>query len=651
MRKKWIAWGLLVALSLGVFGACKKDDTDEGVKEKPLVQINSLIKDGKSDYKIVYPRGEDAPRFAATEMQEYLKESTGVTVPVLSDYALSYSQSEKYISLGKTDLLEQINLDYDYSTMKTDGFFVKTVGNSVFIDGPSDRSVIYGAYDFLEEEVGVRFVTVDYDYVPENDEVKIMSWDRMENPDFIGRSYYNSSTNHYSDFCVKMRMSHGMMDIPDEMGGNFGWADTIVANHNCLYYVKQSEYPYADYPEFYVVKNGGVKDICWTYGITEDGKIDENIPLSPIRIAIESLKDFVLRADKHSKYFMFAQMDGNAFCTCDRCLVDSGKYRYSGIAIRFVNILAEEIQKWADAELGGREVNIVTFAYEHTVAAPVTYSEDGGLMLLDPTVKPRDNVIIRLAPLGYTTYYAYNDSEHTANPFEEWMFVHNRFFLWSYHTDFANRFDIASTMHMWNQQMNYLYDIGVEDVFMQSTYNDSEGDTYKESLDCYVASRVLWDRNTNIAEVVEEFHRLYFGEAAYPYVNEYVDRHMACVHTGYANGTLYYGKVQPSASATSAVNFPLPFVLKQLDLMEQAMTATEEDRSITEEEREMYRKNLVGLRLYAKYLQLDNYLNYYETTVGRYELAKEFKEECVYVNLTRYGEGSSMQNYLLQYGV
>ena len=616
--------------------------------------LNFIVKDGKSDYAIVYPVRAKACRFAANELQKYVQQATGVTLPVISDEKLMFDVNAQYISLGKTSLLEQANLRFDYSTLKPDGFFVNRVGSVLFIDGNTEKSVVYGAYDFLEQQVGVRFVATNSDYVPKVNEVKLPSWNKISNPAFNGRSYYDMSTNHDKELCVKMRMSHGMMDIPEEMGGNFGWADTIISNHNSIIYVDPKKYPLEKYPQFYSTRRGEIRDICWTYGITDDGKLDENILESPIRVAIESLKGYVKNSKPSSRYFMFAQMDGGeegTACQCERCRAMTKKYMRSGVAIRFVNILAEEIQKWADAELNGRKVDVVTFAYAYTNDAPVKFV-NGKYELLDPTVKPRDNVIIRLARIGASYYYPYNDlrqEKETTDFFEQWVTVHNRFFIWSYHSDWRNTFDLASNIHMWNQQLHYLQDIGVEDIFMLGEYRGIP--MYKTSLETYIASRMLWNIDIDIEAKVLEFHRLYFGEAAYPYVNEYVDRHTACIHTGYANGTLKFGGTIFTKEATAAENFPLEFVLEQEERIQKAIQATREDSTLTEEEKEKYVKRVMELGFYSKYLLVENYEQYYGTTDGQLEVAKIFQEDCKYVDKVYSGETTKMVDYFAKFGL
>ena len=54
----------------------------------------NIVENGKSDYKIVVPENADAIiSFAASETQNFIKDSTGVTIPVVSDSGLDFDET------------------------------------------------------------------------------------------------------------------------------------------------------------------------------------------------------------------------------------------------------------------------------------------------------------------------------------------------------------------------------------------------------------------------------------------------------------------------------------------------------------------------------------------------------------------------------
>jgi hypothetical protein len=110
-------------------------------------------------------------------------------------------------------------------------------------------------------------------------------------------------------------MNHEFVDIPDYLGGNCGWCQTLGMCHNTLKYVPVEKYFYCDkndknyHPEFYNVINGKPRDLCFTNGITDDGKLDESMEISVVKCIIEEMKKDILE-NPDKKYFCIEQEDG-----------------------------------------------------------------------------------------------------------------------------------------------------------------------------------------------------------------------------------------------------------------------------------------------------------------------------------------------------
>ena len=69
-------------------------------------------------------------------------------LPIVKDTYVQGGLASKSISLGKTLLLEGANLNIAYDTLNYEGFVIKTINNSVIIDGAQSVGVLYGVYDF-----------------------------------------------------------------------------------------------------------------------------------------------------------------------------------------------------------------------------------------------------------------------------------------------------------------------------------------------------------------------------------------------------------------------------------------------------------------------------------------------------------------------
>ncbi|MBO5480507.1 MAG: hypothetical protein J6A63_04920, partial [Clostridia bacterium] len=115
------------------------------------VQTNKIMtENGKTDYKIVLPTNLGSwDNEAKNELVTFLRTSTGVSFSVISDEGLTFSESDKYISLGRTRLFEQAGLAANESELSAAGYVIKTIGNSVFICGGESKGTMYGVYEFL----------------------------------------------------------------------------------------------------------------------------------------------------------------------------------------------------------------------------------------------------------------------------------------------------------------------------------------------------------------------------------------------------------------------------------------------------------------------------------------------------------------------
>ena len=90
-------------------------------------EISVLIKDGKSDYKIIISaKANECETFAAQELQKYIQKTTGADFPIEKETA-GVKLGGKYISIGETSLAAAL----DTSNLNLDGFRLKTEGGNV----------------------------------------------------------------------------------------------------------------------------------------------------------------------------------------------------------------------------------------------------------------------------------------------------------------------------------------------------------------------------------------------------------------------------------------------------------------------------------------------------------------------------------------
>ncbi|MDR1093289.1 MAG: DUF4838 domain-containing protein [Clostridiales bacterium] len=495
--------------------------------------VNYLVKDGVAPYGIVIPDGATpAEERAAAEIAAQVFRATGARLPVARD-AEAAAGDGRYLSVGRTRLLAAAALGTDYAALNGDGFRLVSAGARFFIDAATDRGFLYGACEFCERFLGVRYLAVDETSVPARSEIPLPEIDFTSSPAFRMRIYltyplYYDGKDY--DYVTHSRTLSNWYPLPDSYGGGIPVFQRGAASHNAKRYVPGEKYAtreigykgefapdHEPHPEFYRLKPGYVPDwpsesyttLNFENGIAPDGSLDETMPVSVAKVVIAEMKKDIL-ANPSAEYVLFEQED-----CCDFGDTEAvGKYTAAGVLIRFCNAVAGALQKWADAELGGRKIKIVTFAYNQTRPAPVVKNEKGEYAPIDPTVVPADNLVIRLA-YNCFHYYAYGDprqSEDAREMAASWSAVCKRFWFWGYDLIEADYYLYNPSLQTAQGTARFLRSLGVEYVMMQGAH-DSPND-WQAWLKSYVWSKLLWNPDADVPALIDEYLAGYYGPGA-----------------------------------------------------------------------------------------------------------------------------------------
>ena len=202
---------------------------------------------GKSEYKIAVPQNASQPEmFAARELQKYIAEASGASLPIAEEGGAG----SLFISVGNTRAFAALGIALDEKTLNYDGFVIKTAGRCVYIAAACGRGVVYGACDFAERFLGVKFLSPGETLVPECDKVVVGETDILEKPVFRFRNFYDGGlffTNQnpaYADtlYGVHRRMYSDYSPVRPEWGYGAEWYKEIRTDHNIFSYVSKEKY-------------------------------------------------------------------------------------------------------------------------------------------------------------------------------------------------------------------------------------------------------------------------------------------------------------------------------------------------------------------------------------------------------------------------
>ena len=628
----WIKMGkriiAVVLMLMTVLLAVSCSESPEKAETEPR-QIGYLCENGIAKYDIVIPfNAGEAVKNAAEELTDYVYQATGARLSVKLDTEIS--SGSPYISLGETSQLQDEALSIDYAALGSDGFVLKTVQGNYYIIAQTERGVLYGAYDFLEKVIGIKFIAYDYTYVPQTPTVALYETDDVQIPAIQNRCYLSNQLMHNREFAAHMRMTNEYIAQEEKYGGDIGIFREIDAVHNTLDYVTDAYY--AQHPDWYFVYGEGesaeIYDIHFSnVGLNEDGTIDDSLEISPVKVAIANIKRYIQESD--STIFMIGQEDRTITCECSECKRQEAKFGRSGMIIRFVNAIVREVEAWMEEEGIERDIRFATFAYYYSQTAPV----DTQLQPLDPSVVPHEKLYIRLAPITAYNYYGLQDENQSIviqNMMTGWTALTDRVMIWTYHTAYSGYLCYYPTMQHWEEDLRLYAEQDALYVLMQSAYQVNA--IWINHMETYVASKMMWNPQLNVEDLKREFISYYYAG-----IEEYVIEFMDILDTHYAT-FMAPGGVDASlrpittiGGADSLMNpqlYSVNFWENIFDILDQADNKIE-TLDISEEEKTDLHDRVAMIRLTPQYMVMMKYDMYYpDDPFGKFEFYDAFFASC-----------------------
>ena len=223
---KIIASVLCSVLFLGTFTSCdnfvNNDNADDNAQKLEVVEGEYLYRGGVSGYTVLLR--DDAnfyEELAASELAQNLANATGSSISVATDSATKVKS--RVISLGHTSLWDsQVGITLSSTDIVDSGYYIKTVGNNVFISCPdytTSSGVLYGVYDFLKDAINYEFYAADEIYYEEMRDIPLYNYTGyIVNPSFTLRSLVHAEMR--DDRLSNMRYR---MVYPTESYGFVNW--------------------------------------------------------------------------------------------------------------------------------------------------------------------------------------------------------------------------------------------------------------------------------------------------------------------------------------------------------------------------------------------------------------------------------------------
>ena len=360
----------------------------------PVVSGNDAVSQSQSsrisirsmaDWKIVAStHAIPSEEYAAEELQAFFEQATGIRLPITT----GPGQTVGCVYVGPSRAMADSAVGFDTSEFGPEELRVVVGKSSIVIAGGRPRGTLYGVYTFLEDCLGVRFLTPEYTHVPHVAEDAVLRpVDKRFNPQFSYRFYGSGEIHQDRVYATRMRANGSFGQVEAQYGGK---SPIEIIGHSFSHYVPWAKYG-KSHPEYFNETDGKrpTHTVSDHYG--PGVQLCTTNPAVKRLITEGVLKD--LKEQPERGNIAVSQNDGWNNCTCQQCkAIDDAAGSNMGSLLTLVNDVADDIAEEHPDVLVG------TLSYVYSQNAP-------------NNVVPRSNVQIQLCSIEACLMHALDDPE------------------------------------------------------------------------------------------------------------------------------------------------------------------------------------------------------------------------------------------------
>ena len=448
---------------------------------------------GQTRYRIAVANPDRvAEAYAARELQAWLQQATGATLPIAAE-AAPHDGPGFFLGAGRR--ATEAGLADKARGLGPDGVLIRTLGDDVVLLGPDERGQLYSVYVFLERCLGCRFLARDCTVAPATPVLAVPELDVRHSPPFIYREVLGHDAADWP-FAARQRLNGANMNQclgrPAEAANDVvGGILILPFAHSAAAMVPPGRY-FAEHPEYFALVGGKRTaevisgQLCYTNPEVLRICTAETLRLLEQNPAITSVD--------------ISQNDSwpgrSGACECDACqAVVREEGAQHGPILRFTNAIADAVAERHPGKF------VDTLAYAYTVSTP-------------KVTRPRDNVIIRLC--HHACYFHGIECEGLGAEFraavDDWRRVAKNVFVWHYGTNFWAYLAPNPNLAALARDVNYYHAHGVNGLMLQADIQSPGGELAE--LRQYLAAQLMWDPARDPMSIRREFCEGYYGPAA-----------------------------------------------------------------------------------------------------------------------------------------
>ena len=595
-----------------------------------------VVKNGVTNYKILLPQDPNSyEEYAAQELQYFFKESTGCTLSIETEVDGTIYTNGNYISLGQTSIQKASGASFDYDTLGYGGFKIVTYGNSIVASGAQKFGTLYSVYELLHQMFNWETYSVDCIVYDTNvTEVPLYNYEITDVPDIAWRQMdYLTVVSQNPALMKRLRFN----DASEIFAFPSGWC------HNTFHML-----PYTTYLEAH---RDWYSHDKWGQTIYSPLPGEEHLP-SQLCYSCEDTEMFEIIINGLIKWLedspdveivCFSQEDNRGWCECIKCSASYMQYgTNAAVVIKYINKIYTALEPWMEAS--GREIILSFFAYQRTEDAPAKLV-DGEYVPIDDSVKCHKNVAVMYAPIEADYSKPLNHESNTVENenLKKWQALSEKMLLWTYSADYYSYLAPYNTFNSMQENYKIAVRSGAAWLFDQQQ-KGAQNSTGFQILKYYLQSKLSWNVNLDMNQLIEDFCKNYFGAASdtmTKLLNE-VRTRMAYIENE-LNVPMYVYVLLENTSY-----WPKGLLQQWVGYIEQAYKDIEAVKNEDEELYKMLYDRIMLEGISYRWLLIDLYG---ESVFDAETLLKEklsFKADCAYLKVTNHREAwtPNLNDYL-----
>lgn len=460
--------------------------------------LKLAVRGKQAAYTIVIPEAASpSQKYAAEELRDFTEQTTGVKLPIVTD---AEPLPKKAILLGVTKYTDELAGRGKSAAegLGTDGFRLLACPPHLLVVGAPDRGTLYGVYEVLERFAGCRWYSSWHSVVPERESIEVPATiDDVQVPAFAMREPYWFDVKHHPEFAARLRVQVSRSPSEEKYGGcAFRFGGGLSSCHTFEKLLSPDKY-FDEHPEYFsMVKGERLKkrsQLCLT---------NPNV----LRIVTSNVLERI-RSDPGAKFYGVSQNDWYNYCECPSCkAVDDEEESHAGTMIRFVNAVAEAVEKEFPNAI------IETLAYQYTRKPP-------------KKTRLRHNVVPCLCTIECDFSRPIPESPYGQNAsfmadINGWKTQTDQLYVWDYTTDFSHYPMPFPNVYALQGNIKFFRDNNVKELFEQGAYQGRHADFAE--LKTWLLSKWMWNPELPMKPLLDDFFKGYYGKAA-PYIRDYFE--------------------------------------------------------------------------------------------------------------------------------